>query len=253
MLERVLAAVADAERTVVVGPRRQVAREVGWRREQPAGSGPVAAIAAALAEVRAATVVVLAADLPDIAPAVPVLRAALDDSRAGVACLVDASGHANYLAAAWRITALRAAVAALPDARGVSVRALLRGTDMIEVPDPDGWGRDCDTQEELTAARARHGEESEMTNPLDAWVTELATELGVDPAAVDRDLLLDVARDAAHNVARPAAPLTTFLVGLAAGARGADAAAVRDAAAIAQRLAAGHADTGTADAGDRER
>ncbi|MGH8961153.1 MAG: DUF6457 domain-containing protein [Jatrophihabitantaceae bacterium] len=79
-----------------------------------------------------------------------------------------------------------------------------------------------------------------MTNPLDAWLLELATELGVDPAAVDRDLLLDVARDAAHGIARPAAPLTTFLVGLAAGQRGGDAGAVRDAAGTAQRLAAGH-------------
>lgn len=77
-----------------------------------------------------------------------------------------------------------------------------------------------------------------MTNPLDSWVAELAAELGVDPAAVDRDLLLDVARDAAHRVARPAAPLTTFLVGLAAGRNGGGGAAVREAAATAQRLAA---------------
>jgi hypothetical protein len=79
-----------------------------------------------------------------------------------------------------------------------------------------------------------------MTNPLDAWVVELANELGVDPAAVDRDLLLDVARDAAHGVARPAAPLTTFLVGLAAGQRGGSLDAVREAARKAQRLATSH-------------
>jgi hypothetical protein len=77
-----------------------------------------------------------------------------------------------------------------------------------------------------------------MTNPLDAWIAELAATLGIDPAAVDRDLLLDVARDAAHGVARPAAPLTTFLVGLAAGRNGANAEAVREAAATAQRLVA---------------
>jgi hypothetical protein len=43
--------------------------------------------------------------------------------------------------------------------------------------------------------------------------------------------VLDLARDAAHGVARPAAPLTTYLVGVAVGA-GADpataAATVRD-------------------------
>ena len=41
-----------------------------------------------------------------------------------------------------------------------------------------------------------------MTNPLDAWVFELADALDVDAAAIDRNLLLDVARDAAHNVAQ---------------------------------------------------
>ncbi|MCW2658546.1 MAG: hypothetical protein JWR06_2739 [Jatrophihabitans sp.] len=77
-----------------------------------------------------------------------------------------------------------------------------------------------------------------MNNVLDDWITELAAALGVDPAALDRNLLLDVARDAAHTVARPAAPLTTFLVGLAAGLRGGGKEAVDDAAAIVQRLAA---------------
>lgn len=77
-----------------------------------------------------------------------------------------------------------------------------------------------------------------MTDHLQDWVAELAAALGVDPGAVDRGLLLAVARDAAHGVARPAAPLTTFLVGLAAGRAGGDPEAIRAAAATAQRLAA---------------
>jgi hypothetical protein len=79
-----------------------------------------------------------------------------------------------------------------------------------------------------------------MTNPLDAWVAEVAAALEVDLDAVDRNLLLDVARDAAHAIARPSAPLTTFLVGLAAGRRGGTLAAVRECAAVTQRLAAAH-------------
>jgi hypothetical protein len=75
-----------------------------------------------------------------------------------------------------------------------------------------------------------------MTDQLDAWITELAAALGIDAGAVDRDLVLDLARDAAHGVARPAAPLTTFLVGLAAGQRGASAESVRDAADVARRM-----------------
>ena len=76
-----------------------------------------------------------------------------------------------------------------------------------------------------------------MPDVLESWLTELATALEVDRADLDRDLLLDVARDAAHNVARPAAPLTTFLVGYAAGLRGGGADVVAELAALAQRLA----------------
>lgn len=72
---------------------------------------------------------------------------------------------------------------------------------------------------------------------LDAWTRELARALDVD-LDIDVPTLLDVARDAAHQVDRPAAPVTTFLVGYAAALRGGGWPAVQDAAAVAQRLAA---------------
>ena len=61
-----------------------------------------------------------------------------------------------------------------------------------------------------------------MTTPptLQTWAAELATALDL-PTGVPVEQLLDVARDAAHRVERPAAPVTTFLVGLAVG-RGMD-------------------------------
>jgi hypothetical protein len=77
-----------------------------------------------------------------------------------------------------------------------------------------------------------------MTDPLSTWVRDLASALDLDPAVVDRDLVLDLARDAAHGVARPAAPLTTFLAGLAAGRNGATTDAIEDAAAVVRRLVA---------------
>ena len=55
---------------------------------------------------------------------------------------------------------------------------------------------------------------------MDEWTAAVQRELGLD-LPVDVDLILDVARVAAHNVARPAAPVTTFLLGVAA-AGGAD-------------------------------
>lgn len=80
-----------------------------------------------------------------------------------------------------------------------------------------------------------------MPDTLAAWVAELAAALDIDAEALDRDLVLDIARDAAHGVARPAAPLTTFLVGYAAGLRGGTPDDVAAAATTAQRLAAQHA------------
>jgi hypothetical protein len=72
---------------------------------------------------------------------------------------------------------------------------------------------------------------------LDRWITELCAALDLEPSVVNRDLLLDLARDAAHGVGRPAAPLTTFLVGLAAGRNGGAAEAITEAATIATALA----------------
>jgi len=60
---------------------------------------------------------------------------------------------------------------------------------------------------------------------LDEWTAQVAAALDLPADAVDRDLVLDLARDAAHSVARPAAPLTAYLAGIAVG-RGADPVAV---------------------------
>lgn len=69
---------------------------------------------------------------------------------------------------------------------------------------------------------------------MDDWIDAVRQELGLD-SSVDIDAILDVARVAAHNVARPAAPVTTFLLG-AAVAGGADLA---DASRRIEALAAG--------------
>ncbi|MGJ6980487.1 DUF6457 domain-containing protein [Aestuariimicrobium soli] len=74
-----------------------------------------------------------------------------------------------------------------------------------------------------------------MSGPgLDAWAAAVSSDLGLAPADCEVDTVLDLARDAAHGVMRPAAPLTTFLVGVAIG-RGM---APDEAVARATRLAA---------------
>ncbi|MEU4419183.1 DUF6457 domain-containing protein [Actinoplanes sp. NPDC024001] len=54
-------------------------------------------------------------------------------------------------------------------------------------------------------------------NELDAWLAAAGAELGVSPDEVPSKELLDVARDVAHNVLRPGAPVTAYLMGLAVG------------------------------------
>lgn len=73
--------------------------------------------------------------------------------------------------------------------------------------------------------------DEDVRQRMDAWVAAIAAELQV-PVPQDITSILDVAKDAAHSVARPAAPVTTYLLGFAA-AHGADPAEV--ARVIAER------------------
>lgn len=73
---------------------------------------------------------------------------------------------------------------------------------------------------------------------LHDWIDELCDVLDVE-AEVDEALVLDLARAAAHNVERTAAPITTYLLGLAAGAKGASPERIEALAAKAQVLAEG--------------
>ena len=54
-------------------------------------------------------------------------------------------------------------------------------------------------------------------NTLEEWAAAVCAELGLDPASLDVQVILDMARDVAHGVARPAAPLTAYLLGVAVG------------------------------------
>jgi NAD(P)H-hydrate repair Nnr-like enzyme with NAD(P)H-hydrate epimerase domain len=58
---------------------------------------------------------------------------------------------------------------------------------------------------------------------LETWTRRVLDELGLGGEMLDPELMLEVAREVAPGVARPAAPLTTNLLGIAVG-RGANAA-----------------------------
>ncbi|MEV4383132.1 DUF6457 domain-containing protein [Streptosporangium amethystogenes subsp. fukuiense] len=69
---------------------------------------------------------------------------------------------------------------------------------------------------------------------LTEWTALVCRELGIDPATVDRDEVLDLTKEVAHGVARPAAPLTAYLLGVALGAGTAPPDAVERLTALAR-------------------
>ncbi|MER6033438.1 MULTISPECIES: NTP transferase domain-containing protein [unclassified Streptomyces] len=239
LLDRVLTACAGAATTVVVAGARPTARPVRWAREEPSGGGPVAALEAGLRLTTAEYAAVLSADLPFLeAATLERLLAVLRDTGADGAMLTDAEGRDQPLVAAYRTAALRRELAALAAGHGgltgLPLRRLTGALQLTRVPDPLA-SFDCDTWDDIADARARIREHGHV---LDEWISAVKDELGID-LDVDTGLLLDLARDAAHGVARPAAPLTTFLVGYAAaraeGGPEAVAEAARKAAALALR------------------
>lgn len=165
LLERAVAAVRSARTTVVVGPPRDpVSTDAVQVREEPPASGPAAAIDAGLSRLDEASdpaplIVVLAADLPAAVPAVRALLASVHpvptptvDGWIGT----DPDGRRQYLLAAYRTDALRAACRSLTAARGslagASVRQLLDPLRLVEVPLHPTLTVDVDTPADLVSA-----------------------------------------------------------------------------------------------------
>lgn len=93
---------------------------------------------------------------------------------------------------------------------------------------------------------------------LDQWSQRLAQALQLMDLEIDQELLLNLARKSADSVIHAAAPVTSFLVGYAAGleagtgsagSKAASAAAIRKAADVAFQLCDQGADGGPASKG----
>ncbi|MFD1542976.1 DUF6457 domain-containing protein [Nonomuraea guangzhouensis] len=218
-----------------------------FAREDPPGSGPVPALRAGLREVTAPWVVLLAGDLPYLRAGhvAELLHASSQPADAGHGgdmsadvsgayesgghvstgdvvggdvgggvVVVDDGGREQWLLSLWPAETLRRALAGYT---GRSLRGLLGPLVHVRVALPGRPWFDCDTMDDLEEARM---------NVLNEWTALACKELGVDPARVDRDLILELTKEVAHGVARPAAPLTAYLLGLAEGAGTAPADAV---------------------------
>nr|WP_040791715.1 NTP transferase domain-containing protein [Nocardia paucivorans] len=156
MLEAALSATAGCRRTVVVGPHRpELPPSILQVREVPPGSGPVAAIGAglgALGSDAAPWLVVLAADLPFLREsAVAELMRQGVESGADAVFAADESGRPQYLIGVWRRTALGERLRSLEELINQPMKALVPDHTAI-VPLPGV--ADCDTEDEVRAARA---------------------------------------------------------------------------------------------------
>lgn len=220
LLLRLIAAVPEDVPVVLIGPAVPgLPARVRVTREEPPGGGPLAGIGAGLSLVATRTVAVLAVDMPFGVPVVTGALAELDAADASVDAVLptDEGGQPQPLCAAYRADALRVALGEIEPLAGRPVRALLAQLHVMEWPVPTAALVDVDTAEELAAARARAAVEGA---PMQAWIAAVQEALGLD-VVVEVDTILDVARDAAHAVSRPTAPVTTFLLGVAV-ASGAD-------------------------------
>lgn len=165
LLDRVLAAVRDAARVIVVGDERPTTRPVLWLREHPPGAGPAAAVVTGLAEVRADVVVVLAGDLAMVdAGTVGRLLDALggpDDDAGDIhgstgasdgALLTDQVGRRQHLTGAHRTAALRRAAAARESWTDAAMHLLLAPLSISPVAPHANEAHDVDTPADLAAA-----------------------------------------------------------------------------------------------------
>ena len=247
LIDHVLAALPADVDVVVVGPDPEgTARPYVLTREAQPGAGPVAAIAAGLAGATTPLVAILAADMPFAGTLLPDLIRQLDHAADDIDAVipVDQDGREQPLAAAYRADALARALATLGAPEGRSVRDLRAGlTALLRPIEAASTLLDVDTADDLAEARRSvplsedvdlaTGNQDEKGGSMDEWVAAVSAALGVDQA-IDLDTILDVARDAAHAVARPAAPVTTFLLGCAVAAGADPAEAAAKIAALAQ-------------------
>lgn len=219
LIQTLLTTLSPEIEIVIVGPQLgEITRTINFTREDPIGGGPVAAIDAGLSMVRSEYVAVIATDMPFASQIVEVLSESIPFDEDAIIPL-DAQGVRQPLCALYRTKALAQALHKLETVQGQSVRRLMENLTVKELaldPDLQRILLDVDTPSDLEHATDLSNESRVQGKVYDMekWIDAVQKELGID-VVVDEQLILDLARDAAHGVERKAAPITTFLLGIA--------------------------------------
>ena len=187
MLDTALAAVDGCDRVAVVGPHRdELPARFVQTQESPAGSGPVAALAAGLSALGGAPgglVVVLAADLPtvDRRTVADLVAALVGHPEAEAAFAVDESGRIQFLLGVWRKPALTARLESLGGHENQPMKALMPDH---HVTLPVTGVSDCDTPADVEQARAAQEPQPMDIDEARAAIRESLTPLPVREAGL---------------------------------------------------------------------
>jgi molybdopterin-guanine dinucleotide biosynthesis protein A len=199
----------------VVGNPREIGIDtadlVTWVPDLNPGGGPAAGIWSGLTSVTSEYVFISAADQTLSSDTVSTLIAAAL-GRDG-AWAIRSDGNGQPLCACVRTELLRDLLTSTQGANQSPLR-LLSSLQMVGVNVNPDQVVDFDTWQDV--AKAVNGSEA-MDQITQMWMTRVATLLDVDPHEVLTAELLDLTREVAHGVERKSAPLTTFLLGYAAG------------------------------------
>ncbi len=220
----------------VVGPERALTLPDGvvCVQESPLGAGPAAATLRGVAALRCDTdslVIVLAADLPLVGDSLLALVSGAHEAvgRGHDGAMLRAEGHDQYLAHCARHGSLVSASQG-DGMVNAPMKELIEQLDLVRVDVEAHNVLDTDTWQAVAEARRALG--GQMTG-ISEWAQQASVIAGVDGLPLDIDAILELARDAAHGIERPAAPVSTFILGYAAATSGLDAAGV---AALASEL-----------------
>ena len=159
------AAGAGARQLVVVGPPRPgltaelaargYAIAVEFTTEQPPAAGPVPALRAGLQLIAAPWLFLLAADLPFLRDRhLRALLTAAVGQQASGALLVDDQGRPQWLASCWRTADLATALAGYQGSSLGGLLGPLRPVEVTPAPEHAPPWLDCDTPQDVAAARA---------------------------------------------------------------------------------------------------
>ncbi len=199
----------------IVGYPRKIGtvtnESVTWVPDLNPGGGPAAGIWSGLTKVSSEYVFISAADQTLSQETVGKLVVAASGNDGAWAIRSDGSGQP--LCACVCTELLRDLLA---ETQGVnqSLLRLLSNLKMVGVNVNPNQVVDFDTWQDV--AKAVKGSEA-MDQITQMWMSRVATLLDVDSHEVLTSELLDLTREVAHGVERKSAPLTTFLLGYAAG------------------------------------